>query len=626
MAAGRRAGRARALRRAVAALAVAVAAHAAAAAPERWDLRDLYPDVAAWTAAEQALRERAARLDALREGFGRDAASVRTALATLSDVNRELARLWVYADLQGDEDLREPRAQERRQRVRALSAQVGERTAWLAPAVQALGAERVRGFLAADAELARRFDRALEDLLRQAAHTLSPEGEALLAAAAPVFAQPAVLFQQLSDAELPVPVVRLSDGRRVRLTTPAFERHRASPVREDRRRVFEAFFGAYRRAEGSFGTNLATEVMANVHVARARRFDTALEAALFADAMPPAVYRTLVEQARAGLPVLHRYLRLRQRVLGLAAPLAYHDNYPPLARTPAVRWDLDRAKATTLQALAPLGEEYVALLRRGFAARWTDSHPRPGKASGAYVSGAAYDVHPYVLLNHGDDAESLSTLAHEWGHAVHTLLASAAQPFDKAGYSTFIAESASIANEMLLADHLIEHARTPAERRYHLAQAIESIRTTFFRQAMFAEFQQAIHAEVEQARPLSGARLSELYCGIARRYYGQAEGVMTVAPPYCVEWAYVGHFFSGFYVWQYATSMAGAAQFADAIRREGAPARERFLSLLKAGSSDDAYALVRRAGVDLAQPAPYRALLTRMERLMDEFERLSPRR
>jgi oligoendopeptidase F len=269
-----------------------------------------------------------------------------------------------------------------------------------------------------------------------------------------------------------------------------------------------------------------------------------------------------------------------------------------------------------------MGPDYLALLKRGFDSPWADSHPRPGKASGAYLAGYAYDVHPYLLLNHNGDYESLSTVAHEWGHAVHTLLADAKQPFDKAGYATFIAESASIGNEMLLSDYMVAHAQSRDEKMFYLSQALESIRTTFFRQAMFAEFQLAMHEEVEQGRPLSGARLSDLYCGIAKRYYGEAEGVMTIDPAYCVEWEYIPHFYKGYYVWQYATSIVGAAEFTQAIQTEGTPARERFITLLKAGGSDYPYPLYVKAGIDLAQPAPYQALFARMNRLLEEIERL----
>ena len=605
---------------------VLLAAHigtVAAAGEERWNLGDLYPTPAAWDSAYADLRARADTFERYRTTLGASASSMFEALAAMSDAQRTMGRLYVYASLHSDEDLRDARAQERKQRAQALYALLDEKTSWVAPAIQAIGAERVRAYVASEPALKARFDLYLDNTLRNLPHTLSPEGEALLAASGVVLAQPDNLFGVLADAELARPTIKLSDGREVQLTTDAYEQSRRLPQRADRKLVFDAFFGAWKKAEGTFGANLTTQVLGDVFLARSRRFTGSLEAALFGDNMPPAVYRTLVEQAHAGLPTLHRYLRLRQKMLGITGPLAYYDNYPPLVAPPRdARWSLQESKALTLRALAPLGDEYLGLLRRGFAAPWADSHPRTGKSSGAYVAGWAYDVHPYVLLNHGDDFESLSTLAHEWGHAVHTLLATSNQPFEKFGYSTFIAESASIGNEMLLSDHLIANARSPEEKRYYLSQALESIRTTFFRQVMFAEFQLAMHEEVEQGRPLSGARLSELYCGLAKRYYGEAEGVMTVDPAYCVEWAYVGHFYRGYYVWQYATSIAGAAELTDAILRQGAPARDRFVELLKAGGSDYAYKLYVKAGVDLAQPAPYQALMARMNRLLDEFERL----
>ena len=596
---------------------------AAVAAPQRWDLKDLYPSTQAWETALRQAETQAKALDGLKTQVDTDAAGLRQVLLAVSDAQREASRLWVYASLQADEDVRVAASQERRQQVQTLWGLIGERTAWLSPAIQALGEAKLRAWLASDATLNSRFDMQLLDTLRQTPHTLSPEGEALLASAWQPLSQGGTISQLLVDAELPRPTVRLSNGQRVQLDTTAFEAARQSVVRADRKRVFDAFFGSLKSAEGTLGATLNMQVLATSFMAKSRRYGSALEGALFDSNMPVAVYRQLVDQAHQGLPTLHRYLRLRQKMLGITGTLAYYDNYPPLVPAPrGERFDIDRSKALTLAALAPLGDEYLGLLRKGFASPWTDTHPRPGKASGAYVQGGAHDVHPYVLLNHNDDFQSLSTWAHEWGHAVHTMLSSANQPYDKAGYSTFIAESASIGNEMLLSDHLVATAKSAAEKRFYLAEALESIRTTFFRQVMFAEFQLAMHEEVEAGRPLSGPRLSQLYCGLAKRYYGEADGVMKIDPAYCTEWAYVSHFYNGFYVWQYASSMVGAAEFTTAIAREGAPARDRFLRLLKAGSSNHAYELYKQAGIDMAQPAPYRALMARMNRLMDEFEAL----
>jgi oligoendopeptidase F len=418
-------------------------------------------------------------------------------------------------------------------------------------------------------------------------------------------------------------MVTLSDGTKVRLDQSAYEKYRQAPNRADRKLVFDAFWGTWKNYENTDGAILTAQIMGDVFTAKTRKYPNALAAALFPDNMPEAVYRTLVAQANAGLPVLHRYFRLRKTLLGIDGPLAYYDIYPTMFPGKDVpEFSLARSEELTLAALAPYGPEYLGLLRKGFQGQWMDAYPRAHKASGAYMNGSAYDVHPYLLLNHNDDYASLSTLAHEWGHAVHTLLTTKNQPFEKSNYSTFIAESASIANEMLLNDYMVAHAKTPAEKLYYLGEGLESIRGTFFRQVMFAEFELAIHEEIEQGRPLSGARMSEIYCGLLRKYHGEAQGVMTIDPAYCIEWAFVPHFFYNFYVYQYATSMAGAAEFTDAIVKEGHPAAERFLDMLRAGGSDYPYELYKRAGIDMATPAPYQALIARMNRIMDEIEAL----
>jgi len=614
-----------------------------------WDLRDLYATPAEWEARYAETRAQIEKLDSLRpllsgssgsSGTGAaDAATLAKVLGTISDTRRAAERLSVYAHLKADENLRDAPTQELRQKAQALGTLMAEKTAWLAPALQALGGDKLRSALASDATLKRRFDQYLDDTVRNTPHTLSLEGESLLASSSAVLMQPGNLFGQLAEAELPRSKVKLSSGRVVELSSDVYEALRSSPNRVDRQRVFDAFFGGWKQFEGTFGANLAAQVQGDIFAARARKHAASLDHALFGDNMPPVVYKMLIEQANAGLPTLHRYLALRKKSLGIRDELTYFDNYPPLQARPTKpakqaaqavgveRFDIERSKAITLAALAPMGDEYLGLLKQGLAGQWMDSHPRPGKRSGAYMSGGAYDVHPYVLLNHNDDFESLSTFAHEWGHAVHSLLAKSQQPFEKADYSTFIAESASIANEMLLSDYMVANAKSRPEKLYYLAQGMESIRTTFFRQAMFAEVQLAMHAEVEAGRPLTGKGLTDLYCGVLKRYYGDngrpGERSMKIDPAYCIEWAWIPHFYYGYYVWQYATSMVGAAEFSQAIQTQGAPARERFLNLLKAGSSDYAYPLYVKAGVDLAQPGPYRALMARMNRLMDDYEKLA---
>ena len=588
-----------------------------------WDLSDLYPTAAAWQESFARSSAAADRLAALKGSLGASAGAMLHGLAAISDLNREAARLFVYAQLGSDQDLRVGANLERKQQAQSLITRIGENSSWVAPEILGIGAERVKAMVKADPDLDHRFGHYLDDTLRAAPHTLDAQAEQVLAASGDVLAQPGTLQALFSNAELPVPTVRLSDGSEVRLTQPAFQKTRQSAVRADRKLVFDQYFGAWKKFEGTAGSMLTTQVMGDHFTARSRHFDNALQSAQFPDNMPDAVYRTLIREVNAALPTLHRYLKLRKRLLGIDDDLTYYDNYAPLFKLePAPSFDLAASERITLAALAPLGPDYLALMQKGFASRWMSAYPQDGKQLGAYMQGSAYDVHPYLLLNHTDDYSSLSTLAHEWGHAVHTMLTARAQPYEKASYSTFIAESASIGNEMLLNDYLVARAANRAEKLYYLGQGVESIRTTYFRQAMFAEFELAIHEELEQGKPLSGERMTEMYCGLVRKYYGEAEGVMKIDPAYCIEWAMVPHFYRNFYVYQYATSMAGAASLTSDILRQGAPARARFLDLLRAGGSDYPYDLYKRAGIDMAQPAPYRALAARMNALLDQIDKL----
>ncbi|MEQ1582070.1 MAG: oligoendopeptidase F [Steroidobacteraceae bacterium] len=588
-----------------------------------WDLSDLYASPESWQAAFEKNRGQVDGLAPFKGTLGQSSAQLLRALDTMSTARQELYRLYVYAGLKADEDRRVAVNQERRQQIQSLGTRYDEATSWLVPELLAVGETKVRAFIAEQPQLRARFDHFLDDVLRAAPHTLGQEAEGVLAASGTVLAQPSSIYGQLADAELPFPKVKLSDGTEVTLDQAAYTRYRESANRADRKVVFDAFWGKWREYQGTLGATLNTKVQGQVFASKVRKHETALGAALFADNIPPAVYRQLVAQANAALPVLHRYLRMRKRLLGITDDLAYYDVYPPMfAIVSEPKFSVADSQRITLAALAPLGEPYLAGLRRGFAANWMNVLPSEGKASGAYMNGSAYAVHPYLLLNHNNSFGSLSTFAHEWGHAVHSLLANAAQPFDKADYATFTAETASIGNEMLLSDYMVRNARTREEKIFYLGEALESIRGTFFRQTQFAEFELAIHEEVERGKPLSGARLTELYCGILKRYYGDAEGVMKIDPAYCIEWAFVPHFYRNFYVYQYATSMAGAAMLTTSVLSGGAPARERFLDLLRAGGSEYPYDLYKKAGIDMATPEPYQALVARMARIMDEIEQL----
>jgi oligoendopeptidase F len=588
-----------------------------------WDLTDLYPSPEAWTAERDKIKAEADALDKYKGTLGRNASAMLKALDAISHANKESLRLNVYAGLKGDEDLSNSADQERRQLGQALQTEIGEKTAWLAPEILKVGANKVHAFEKQNKELASRFDFFLADTLRAAPHTLGTEAEGVIAAAGNVLQQPFNVRDQLAHSDLPFQTITLSDGSKVKLDDAAYTKYRQVADRSDRKKVFDTFWGTYQNYKNTFGASLITQIMAEAFNAKVRHFPNSLAAATFADNMPETVYRTLVKEANEGLPVLYRYLKLRKQLLGITGDMGYEDMYPTMFKLDKpLNFSVEDSERITIDALQPYGDEYLDLLKKGFASRWMHAYPQPHKASGAYMNGSAYDVHPYLLLNHNDDYESLSTIAHEWGHAVHTMLTHGAQPFEKSNYSTFVAETASIGNEMMLNDYMVEHAKTKEEKLYYLGQGLESIRTTFFRQVMFAEFQLAIHDELEAGRPLSGERMTAMYCDLLKKYYGDAQGVTKINPTYCVEWAYIPHFYFGFYVWQYATSMAGAAQLTDDILKEGAPARDRFIAMLKAGASDYPYNLYKKAGIDMATPEPYQKLVGRMNHILDQIDEL----
>jgi oligoendopeptidase F len=588
----------------------------AASGGAQWDLSDLYPSVAAWEAKRRELAAQIARLPSFKGTLGKGAGSLRTALQAISDAYRETARLYIYASLKADEDLRIGANQERKSQAQDVYTALSEATSWLNPEVLRVGAQRVHAFLAADRGLAK-FRFQLDDILRQAPHTLSDEAEKLLAGTGTVLAGPGDIRDQIAEADMPRPEVTLSTGEKVRLDDQGYTIHRSAPNRADRKLVFDSFWPSYKKFEGSLGTALAAKVKGDMFAAKARNYRNSLEAALSGPNIPETVYRTLVAEANRGLPQLHRYFELRRRMLKLP-DIGYWDIYPPLVNLDR-KFPLAEMRSIALEALKPLGPDYVRQFAAASAAKWMDPLPRQGKASGAYMSGGAYDVHPYLLLNLSDNYDGLSTYVHEWGHAMHSLLSKSAQPFETADYPTFIAELASTGLEQLLVKYMLANATTNQEKLFYLGQQMEQFRGTFFRQVMFAEFELAIHDRAEAGEGLSGEKLTQVYADLLRRYHGPA---MKFEPSYFAEWAFIPHFYRDFYVFQYATSISGGVYFSQAILNGGPAERDRFLAVLKAGGSDYGVNILKRAGLDMTTPTPYRALVSEFGKVMDQAEAL----
>ena len=412
-----------------------------------WDLTELYPSVKAWEKARDDVMARFEEIEARRGTLGDSADSLYEALVLISDTSREASRVSTYASLNADEDLRANETQERRQLSRVMFSRLGEATAWVQPEVLRVGEEVINSYIKEDDRL-QRFAFGLEDSLRNAPHTLGDEAEETLSYFSQAFGSPNAIYSMVANSDIPWPTVTLSNGDEGIVDSQGYSRFRGSENRDDRKMVFDAFWGKWLEYRNSVGAVLNSHIQTQSALAKARNYDSVLQRELFQDNLPEAIYRTLVTEVNAALPTLHRYFKLRAQMLGVEE-MHYYDIYPSLVSLDK-KFDIETSKKITLDAMTVLGDDWVDMQREAINKRWMHVYPQRGKRSGAYMSPGAFDVHPYLLLNHNDDYEGLSTLAHEWGHAMHTLYSKQNQPFDTSFYSTFIAEIPSTSLELIL--------------------------------------------------------------------------------------------------------------------------------------------------------------------------------
>ncbi len=583
----------------------------------RWNLTDLYPSMDAWDSARSLTNNKIKTIEQYKGTLDQSAESLLAAFDAVSAINKDAARVFIYASLGGDEDLRNAEGQEKLGLARSMFASLGQQTAFIAPEILSIGSEKLEAFIAAEPGLAKHAFQ-LRDILRQEKFTLGGEAESVLANASEVLGGPQRIYSLLSTAAIPWPKVTLASEQIVTLDQAAYTRYRAVQNRDDRKKIFDTFWKTWKTYEAPFGQTLDTLVRTHIFSSKSRGYASSLDQAVSNSNVPSDVYRALVKAANDNLPSMHRYLKLRQRIMGLD-DLHYYDIYPETTQLER-EFSVEDAKALTLDSLQPFGDEYLTFLKQGLDADWMHVYPQPGKRSGAYMQGAGYDVHPYVLLNFNKGFEDVSTFSHEWGHAVHTLLSRKNNPYETYSYTTFTAELASTTNEVLLQEYMLAKDLSDEERLYYIDRALEGIRGSFFRQTMFAEFELTIHEMAEAGEALSGRRMTELYLELLKKYHGHDEGVMNINPAYAIEWAYIPHFYFNFYVYQYATSISGGTMFAERILAGDETARDDYINTLKAGGSEYPHALLQKAGVDLSTEKPYVTLINRMNRLMDEAE------
>jgi oligoendopeptidase F len=588
----------------------------------KWDLSGVYPDDGAWAEAKKRLTADLGRISGFKGRLTLSSRDLLGCLQLLDQLRKECARLSCYASMKSDLDTRDAGYLAMDQEMNRIASDLSSLSSFVEPEILSIEPGRIERFIEEEPGLAV-YRHLFDDILRKKDHTRTEAEEKIIAEAGLMADSPASINNVFSNADFPFPKLKLDEKTTVRLDHAAFSLYKRSPDREIRKRVFAAYLGRLNDFRRTFGAQLDAEVRKNMFFARARSYASCLERALDADNIPSAVYRNLIAGVRAHLATLHRYLRLRKRLLGVDE-LHYYDLYAPIVKELDMDYTYEEAVEHVLASLAPLGQEYQELAREALSGRWVDVYPNEGKKPGAYMNGSVYDVHPFMLLNYNGKYDDVSTIAHELGHAMHSRLTNRKQPYALSRYSIFVAEVASTLNEALLLHHMLGIEKREDIRLSLLCNFMDNARATVFRQAQFAEFELKIHETAEAGAALTGDLLNALYGGLTREYYGHEEGTCTVDDHIQSEWAYIPHFYYNFYVYQYATSHTAAEALSEMILAGDKDAAARYMDLLSSGGSDYPVELLKKAGVDMTTSHPLEATMLRLNRIMDEIEKIAP--
>lgn len=581
-----------------------------------WDLTTIFPDDATFDQAfedvKAAVKEVAGYQGTLHEG----ATAFLQALEGILAVYRQLETLYVYSHLKNDQDTGNTQYQGLYARASSLLAEASEALAWFEPELLTLSDEQIAAYFEEAPKLTE-YRHYIQQMLDNRPHTLPAEQEALLAGAGEIFGAASNTFAVLNNADLVFPVITDSQGEQIQLSHGVYGQLMESTDRTVRQAAYEGLYQVYEQFRNTFAQTLSTNVKTHNYRAKVRHFDSARAAALSGNHIPESVYDTLVAVVNQNLPLLHRYVALRKRLLGLEE-LHMYDMYTPLVGEAPIQYTYEEAVAKAKEALTPLGDEYQEVVAEAFSSRWIDVVENKGKRSGAYSSGA-YDTAPYILLNWHDTLDQLFTLVHEMGHSVHSYFTRNNQPFVYGDYSIFLAEIASTTNENILTEYLLETEKDPLVRAYVLNHYLDGFKGTIFRQTQFAEFEHFIHEEDAAGVPLTAEYLSENYGKLNAKYYGEA---VTYDDEIKLEWSRIPHFYYNYYVFQYATGFSAASALSKKILAEEPQALENYLNYLKAGSSDYPIEVMKKAGVDMTKPDYLEEAMKVFAARLDELEAL----
>jgi oligoendopeptidase F len=587
----------------------------------KWNLSEIYPSTDAWQKEVNNISAEIDKLPDYKGKLGDNAETFYSALKLYFSVLKSLYATSTYSNNLSNEDLNNSANQSLDQQITSISTKFGESTAFIEPEILAIPNEMIQNFFKEKPEL-EEFSMYIDNIQRLKAHTLTEPEEKILASFGLVRGNQNDVYGIFTNAEMPNPKIKISSGEEIELTPASYTKYRSLPNRGDRENVMKSFFNGYGNFKNTLGANLGGKVKMDWVYAKDRKYESSLEAALSRDNLPVSVYITLIDQINKNLPTLYRFLDLKKRMLGVKE-LHYYDLYVPLVQKVELNYTIDQGEKIIMNSLQLLGNNYVSTLQKAFNDRWIDFMPTIGKRSGAYSTGGAYDVHPYILMNWNDDYESVSTLAHELGHTMHSYFSNSNQPFAKSDYATFVAEIASTVNETLLNDYMVKNAKNDEEKLYLLGSYLDLLRLTIFRQTSFAEFEWDIHKKVEAGEPITGEDMDAIYYNIVKKYYGNDEGHCIVDDYIQYEWSYIPHFLGyNYYVFQYATSLIYGTAFVQKMLTDGKPAVDKYYNILKGGGSKYPTELIQDAGIDPMSPEPVTLTMKKMNKVMDEMEEI----
>ena len=579
-------------------------------------MKDMLPDNEAWEALYREIEQEIAQYGAY-QGHLADSADTLYACLKFDDaLSCKMERLYVYARQKSDEDTAESLYQKMEARAQSLSYVAAEKSAFIVPEILSMDDAILEEYRKSDNGI-RHFERVLQMLLAKKEHTLSKEMEALLAQSYEATQGASTIFNYFNNADIKFPPILDENGEKAEVTHGRYIRYMESTDRRVRKQAFESMYSVYRQFINTLASTFTANIKQSVFYANARKYSSSREAALSANEIPVSVYDNLIETVRKHLPLMHRYVSLRKKALGVPE-LHMYDLYVPIVENTEGNIPFEEAKRIVKEGLAPMGEEYLSHLQEGFDNRWIDVYENKGKRSGAYSWGA-YGVHPYVLLNYNKTLDAVFTLAHEMGHALHSYYSDHAQPYTYAGYKIFVAEVASTCNESLLIQDLLKKTEEKGRRAYLLNHFLETFKGTLFRQTMFAEFEMWAHQMVEKGEALTAEVLCAKYHELNVEYFGPD---MCVDAEIDYEWARIPHFYTPFYVYQYATGISAAIAASAQILAGNDKVRDGYFSFLKGGCAKTPIELLKLADVDMNTPKPVEEALALFEKLLGEMEAL----